>query len=99
MRALGSGEWNGWPLAGLTAAALCTVCTQVKSHSISHQTTYPRVFTCACDTCLPQSVKTDKELFQHKKILRKVCPEGDLRRKRFRKQAWAKRDSFILKYM
>lgn len=30
-------------------------------------------FICTCNTCLPWSVKTKKELFQLKKILRKVC--------------------------
>lgn len=42
-----------------------SVHASVESHGISHQTTYTCVFTGARDTCLPQSVKTDEELFQH----------------------------------
>lgn len=63
-----AGPWQGSLLP--LCAERAHKCT---SHSISHRTTYTYVFTCACNTCLPQCVKTKEELFQHKKILRKVC--------------------------
>lgn len=63
-----AGPWQGSLL--LLCAERAHKCT---SHSISHRTMFTYVCTYACNTCLPQSVNTKEELFQHKKILRKVC--------------------------
>lgn len=63
-----AGPWQGSLL--LFCAECAPKCT---SHSISHQTACTYGFICVCNACLLRSMKTKEELFQHKKILRRVC--------------------------